>query len=222
MWLQPPEPEHDPEEVRQVADEILSRPQYDDGPDSLLDRINEFLNDLFDNLFGSGDQGGSGGDLPPIVSWLVLAVLVAMVVALIVWAVRSGGWGRRRTAAEEPVILSPEDQRSPDAWRSQAERHEAEGRWREGLLCRYRALVTELVRAEVVADVPGRTAGEYVREVSASRPDAAGPFAAATELFEAAWYGGVETGEAERDRFAALAADTLALARQREREPVTS
>jgi hypothetical protein len=217
VWLQPPEPEHDPEEVRQLADEILSRPRYDEGSDSWLERFVEAINDLLDNLFGSGDASQGGGDLPPIVSWLVLAVFLALVVGLLVWAVRSGGWGRRRTATEEPVILSPEEQRSADAWLAEAERHEAEGRWREGLLCRYRSLVTELVRAEVVSDVAGRTAGEYVREVSTGRPAVAGSFAAATELFEAAWYGGVETGEAERDRFVALAADTVA--RMREREP---
>jgi hypothetical protein len=208
MWLQPPEPEHDPEDVRRTAEEILSRPEYGDTSDSLMDRINRALEDLLDGLFGSGGQGGT--QVPSFVSWLLLGVLVALVVGLVVWAVRSGGWGRRpRSDVEEPVILSADEHRSADAWRAEAERHEAEGRWREGLLCRYRALVIELVRAGVVPEVPGRTAGEYLTDVSSGRPEASPPFADATELFEAAWYGGVETGPSERDRFASLAEATL-------------
>ena len=99
--------------------------------------------------------------------------------------------------------------RRPDEWRAEAARLEAEGRWAEGLRCRYRALVAELVARGAIAELPGRTAGEYVRDVSASLPQAAPSFAAATELFEAVWYGGAETGAAEAARFAELEARTL-------------
>jgi Domain of unknown function (DUF4129) len=214
MLFEPPEPTHDPDEVRRTADEILSRPQYQqDSGDSLIEQIDRWLEELLE-----GFGGGGGTQVPSFVSWLVLGVLLALIVALVVWAVRSGGWGRRRVAeTEAPVILGAEETRSADAWRAEAERHEAAGRWREGLLCRYRALVTELAQAEVVAEAAGRTTGELMREVSVRRPDAAAPFTTATDLFETAWYGGVETGPDERDRFVALAGDTLGQVRSRDR-----
>ena len=43
------------------------------------------------------------------------------------------------------------------------------------------------------------------------QPDAAPSFAAATELFEAAWYGGAVTGPAEAERFRELDARVLAV-----------
>jgi hypothetical protein len=45
--------------------------------------------------------------------------------------------------------------------------------------------------------VPGRTAGEYRREVGRVLPEAATDFAGATELFEVAWYGRARTGAGE-------------------------
>jgi hypothetical protein len=54
--------------------------------------------------------------------------------------------------------------------------------------------VADLALRGVVDEVPGRTAGEYRREVDQALPDAAGDFAGATELFEVAWYGRADTG----------------------------
>jgi hypothetical protein len=73
-------------------------------------------------------------------------------------------------------------------------------------------LVGELAQRDVIPDLVGRTAGEYVRDVGRTCPPAAAAFRAATELFEAAWYGGAATGPAERDRFVQLAGDVLAVA----------
>ena len=207
-----PPPEHDPDEVRELADEILSRPAYREPPESLFERIDDFVGELMERLLNAVGLGGT--TVPSWVAWLVLGVLVAIVVLLVGWVVRAGGWGRRARPADagDPVITSAEQQRSPREWLAQAERDEAEGRWREGLLCRYRALVTELVDAGVIPEAVGRTTGEYVRDV-AGLPVAV-PFAAATELFEAVWYGGADSGPEERDRIVALTAE--ARARQRD------
>ncbi len=105
--------------------------------------------------------------------------------------------------AREPEVMV-ELTRSAKEWRADAERLEAEGRWAEGLRCRHRALVADLVRRGAIPEQAGRTAGEYVRDVARSLPDATPALAAATELFEAAWYGGATTGAAEAARFAEL------------------
>ena len=71
--------------------------------------------------------------------------------------------------------------------------------------------MADLVRRGVIPEQAGRTAGEYARDVAARQPDVAPAFAAATELFEAVWYGGAVTGPAEAERFRELDARVLAV-----------
>lgn len=204
-----PVPQNDPGTVREKADEILRRPEYREPPDTLWERISDFVNEQIGRLLSA--VGFGGGGVGTVVAWLVLAALIAVVVALVVWAVRAGEWGQGRGARNEgdPVIVSTEAYRSARDWLNDAQRHEAEGRWSEGLLCRYRALVTELVDKGVIPELAGRTSGEYVSDVRQHGPAIAAPFAAATELFEAAWYGRAPTGPDERDQFIGLAVQVL-------------
>jgi hypothetical protein len=204
-----PTPQTDPDEVRRKAHEILSRPEYREPPKSLLDRINNWVEDLISRLF-NGIGVGSGG-LSTLVAYLVLLALAGLLAWLVVWAVQSGAFSGGRGSRQEgdPVIVDTDAYRSAKDWLAEAARHEAEGRWAEGLLCRYRALVVELVEREVIAELVGRTAGEYVHDVRQRDPARAPAFAAATELFERAWYGGAPSGPEERDRFAVLAAQVL-------------
>lgn len=207
-----PESQHDPDDVRDLAGEILSRPEYREQGESLLERIDRFLAELMESLLSSFGIAVSGG-VASVVAWVTLLLLIAVVVALAVWAWRGGGWARRRHEPRPTAILATESGRNAADWAVEAEQHESEGRWREGMLCRYRALVTELVERGVLTDAAGRTAGEYVREVAhrvALGDKVAGSFAAATELFEAVYYGGAEAGPSQRDRFARRASATLA------------
>jgi hypothetical protein len=206
-----PPTRHDPEHVRRAADEILSRPEYrwDEPASNPLEGIAEWIADRLAGITSSFGVGGAS--LPVWVGYAVLGLLVALV-AFIVWRSRAGL--RRRAVpghAEPRVVVAPGEERLD--WAAEAERHEAAGRWRDGLRCRYRVLVGELARRELIPDLVGRTAGELVADVRASCPPAASAFTAATTLFEAAWYGGAVTGAGERDRFARLAADVLAVAR---------
>jgi hypothetical protein len=204
-----PTPGTDPDKVRDMAKDILARPEYREPPKSLWDRINEWIGDVLSRLFEN--LGFGGGALGAFVSYLLLAVLIGLLVWLFVWIAQSGAWGAGRRADREgdPVILAADAYRSAKDWLAEAQRHEAEGRWSEGLLCRYRALVVQLVERGVIAELAGRTAGEYVADVRQRDPARAPAFTAATELFEAAWYGGATTGPAERDRFAVLAEQVL-------------
>lgn len=204
-----PVPQNDPDEVREKAKDILSGAEYREPPKTWWERLNEWVGEQIGRLVSG--LGFGGGAVGTIIAYLVLAVLIALIVALVVWAARSGSWARIRKDEVEgdPVIMSTEAHRSAREWLDEAGRHEAEGRWSEGLLCRYRSLVTELVERSVIPEQVGRTAGEYVRDVREHAPQIAPSFAAATELFEAAWYGGVDTGPDERDRFIGLATQVL-------------
>jgi hypothetical protein len=208
-----PQPENDPQRVRELADEILSRPEYRESK-TFFDRIQEAIENFLAELLQGIGLGSSGAS--SVLAWVVMLGLGAVVAGLAYWLVRSfldKGWGSGGQGAEgDPVILAVDEHRSPDEWRSEAERHEAEGRWREGILCRYRSLVTRLAELEVIAEAVGRTAGEYVGDVAERLPVADGSFRAVTDLFESSWYGGVDRGPEGRDSFVGLAATVLDMA----------
>lgn len=204
-----PVPQDDPGDVRQRAEDILSRPEYDEPGKSLWDRIGEWLSDQFTRLIESIGLGGGGAGT--VIAYLLLAALAAGIAWMVVRAIQSGVWGQAsgRGAEGDPVILETEANRTPSDWLAEAARHEAAGRWSEALLCRYRALVTELVKRSVIPELVDRTSGEYVQDVRQHASAIAAPFAAATRLFEGAWYGAEPTGPDERDQFVGLARQVL-------------
>lgn len=199
---------HHPESVRDLADRILAEPRYDRPPESIPDRILGWFGDQLSRVFGSLVGSGAG----TLVAWLVVLGAIGLVVFLVV---RYGRVGRLPRPMARRAEVMVELTRTPGEWRAEAERLEAAGRWAEGLRCRHRALIGELVRRGAVADQPGRTAGEHLRDVMASQPEVAPPLAAATDLFEAAWYGGAPTGPDESARFQALDAQVLAVGARR-------
>jgi hypothetical protein len=199
----PPSTE-DPAAVRDLADQILAEARYDRPPESIPDRVMGWIGDQLARAFGALVSGGGG----TVLAWVIIAVAVAAVVYLVV---RHGRLSMATLAGPREPEVMVELTRTASEWRADAARLEAEGRWAEGLRCRHRALVADLVRRGAIPEQAGRTAGEYVRDVSVTLPDATAPLAAATELFEAAWYGGATTGAAEAARFAELDARVLAV-----------
>jgi len=197
---------HDPDAVRDLADQILSQARYDEPAQSIPERVMSWLGDqlsrLIDALAGGGELVGN------VLAWGILLGALGAVIFLLV------RYGRVSVPAlhtdPEPEVMV-ELTRTPREWREEADALEADGRWEEGLRCRYRALVADLVRRGLIADQAGRTTGEYARDVAARQPDAALSFAAATELFEAVWYGGASSGPAESQRFRDLDARVLAV-----------
>jgi hypothetical protein len=198
-----PPNEHDPTEVRDAADDILSGADYDRADPEWLDEVWEWilerLNDLFGRIEipGLGSGGGSSG-----ISWLLMVVGAGLLIWLIVRYRRF-----RVPKGEEPestVVLDPH--RSADDWRSEAQRLEAAGQWREAIRAEYRALVGDLVDADLLPDIPGRTAGEYRLDVHRDLPELADPFDAATELFEPVWYSDLVPTRAGLDLMRDLAA----------------
>jgi len=189
-----PVPGSDPAEVRETADRILARAEFGDQR-SLLQRAWDWVFEQLDQFVGTL-LGGSGGD---VFGWAVVIVLAAVAAFFAVRFTR----GVRRDPASAPGVAGA-TRRPAEDWRADAEAQERAGDWRAALRCRYRALVADLAGAGLVEEVPGRTAGEYRRQVLTSVPDRAGDFAAATDLFEAAWYGNRPAGADEARQVAAL------------------
>jgi hypothetical protein len=202
-----PAPQADPTEVRDQADEILAKSEYQEAKPTLIDRIRTWIADRVSSLLQRGTEQAAGN---PTFGYLVLGVgLLAIVYLLYRWL--------RHVQVDHDVDvdedLPPEHSFHPGDWRAAAERFETDGAWKEALRCRYRVLVSELVEREVVGDVPGRTAGEYRREVAAGFPTAASPFDAASDLFELAWYADEPTGPDENHRMRSLTDEVVGLVR---------
>lgn len=192
-----PIPEPDADAINRAAEKVLGRPEFRRPAPTIFERIEdgirEALGRALEKLFGSG-----AGTL---VAWLVLVVAIGLVAYFVYRLGQTATPDRAGATRPEMVELS----RSPAEWRTEAEQAERKGRWKYGLLARYRALVGQLVLDGVLDEIPGRTAGEYRREVEQRRPDLHPTFAEATTLFERAWYGDESTGAVERDRFVQLA-----------------
>jgi hypothetical protein len=187
-----PAPVHDPEHVRAVTGEVLSRAEYLPAEPTLLDRfwgaISDVLGRVFETLAGSG-----AGSVVGTVA--VLAIIVALA-AVVIWLAR--GVRRDPTAA---AGLDDGLGRGASEWLRDAEEAERAGRWRDGLRCRYRAVLAELAADGVVEAVPGGTAGEYLTEVVRNAPDSAAEFEIVTRAFELAWYGAGDTTRDDVEAF---------------------
>jgi hypothetical protein len=196
-------------EIRQRAHEILQRPEFGHH-ESLLQRIANWIGDLFAKItFG---LGGGPGFLGNLVS-LALIAGIAFVLVLIVRSVL-GHPRLPKPSADDELTIELEDGRDATDWSDDAARFEAAGQWREAMRARYRELLRTLIDDGVLDDLPGRTTGEYRREFVRARSAHADAFSELTELFEAAWYGGVEPDATDHQRFRQLADVS------RRREPV--
>jgi hypothetical protein len=180
-----PVPDRDPDQVREVVREVLARPEFRPPPRSLTERVLDWVLELVGRLLAVLGGSGAGG----IVGLILLALVLVGV------GILAARFSRGLTPGPEVAAAVPAGRRRSAAeWRAEAEAHERTGAWREAVRSRYRALVAELASRGLVEEVPGRTAGEYRREVGRALPEAAADFAGATELFEVAWYGRSRTG----------------------------
>jgi len=168
-----------------VTREVLSRPEFRAPQRSLMERVIDWVLEVIGRLLAALGGSGAGG-----IVGLILLGLVLLGVGVLV-----ARFSRGLTPSPEVAAAVPAGRRRSAAeWRAEAEAHERAGAWREAVRSRYRALVADLAFRGVVEEVPGRTAGEYRRQVGRALPDAASDFAGATELFEVAWYGRSDTG----------------------------
>lgn len=189
------------DEIRRRADEILAGREFA-RHESLLERALGWFGDRLPDVGFGGGAGGGPGFLGVV---LTLAILVVALVLL--WRIlgRLGAVLDRR-ADDPPAFVTESDRRrSEKDWSDLADAAEAAGRLRQALRARYGELVAALVEMRALDRVPGRTSGEYRRRLAAAVPAGADDFGAATELFEAAWYGGKAPSPEAYHRFRALA-----------------
>jgi len=179
----------DPDTIREAAKEILARPEFGDHR-SVIERAVDWIGGLLSDIFGrlAGGVGSGAGFLGPLIQ-LSVVVGAAVVIALVVRSIiRALGSRHPKTPSEGLVVVFGETV-DPSRLAQQANEAEAQRHWKQAALARYRHLVASLILAGVLADVPGRTTGEYRAEFGASSPGTAADFDQATAMFERAYYG---------------------------------
>ncbi|MPZ26424.1 MAG: DUF4129 domain-containing protein [Micromonosporaceae bacterium] len=101
-------------------------------------------------------------------------------------------WRRRRPAGDGAPDPLPDDElpEVPAAALSlSADELAAQGRYREAVRERLRAIVRDLVEREVITHHPGWTVTELAWMAGQAHPGTAAPLAAASEVFSGIWYG---------------------------------
>jgi len=212
VGAEPAPSEHDAVDIRERTDEILGRDEFLPPPETLLQRIGRWIAEHLLNRESDREvapaRPGGGGSAPLTVLFLALAAAAVFLAArfLLRQPRRSG------TDVEDEPEAEVVQPRTVDQWLSAAERHEAAGEWKDGLRCRFRALVERLTERGVVPEIAGRTTGELRDDVRAASPRSGADFAGAADLFDRAWYGALDTGPDEARRFAEYADHVLASA----------
>lgn len=108
------------------------------------------------------------------------------------WRLRWSWRWRRRGAAEQRSDLAPDGElpEVPAAVLAlSADELAAQGRYREAVRERLRAIVRDLVDRGVVANRPGWTVIELAGAAGQARPVVGGPLAGAGDVFSGIWYG---------------------------------
>ena len=201
-------PPADDDSIRSGARDVFRRAEFHREP-GLVSRVLNWLAEHLDFQTDATPGGGAwGGPLGAIILWIVLILLVVGLAWIIASVVR-GRVRRKRTAVDEATI-EIEEHRSVSEWQAEAERHEAEGNWKDALRCRLRELVGTLVASGHVQPLPGRTTGELRSDLRTTVPSAAAEFDRATLLFDLAWYADRATGPDQNREFRALAASVIA------------
>ncbi|MDY7102075.1 MAG: DUF4129 domain-containing protein [Actinomycetota bacterium] len=206
-----PEPVVDPGEVERTADDIVSRPEFEELEPNLVERAFsralEWLADAIDWLWPDFVPApGAGGSAA--LTWLI-GIVAAVAIGYLahrLWRDRGPRRVRRRSGDGITIDIDPDD--DADHEREAADL-EARGAWREAMLSRYRALAVRLARAGAIDAGRATTTGEHRRAVAERVADAGAAMAEVTGALEAVHYGGEPAdraaAEAFRDRVDAVA-----------------
>lgn len=183
-----------------MADQVLADPVFDRAEPGLVAQARDWVFERLADALAALFSGSGGG----VLGYVLAGLLAVAVVVLVVRFTRV-----LRADQGAPATVDAIGRPATD-WLAEAARHEVVGEWPAALRCRYRALVASLAERQVLAEVPGRTAGEYRLAVARAAPAVAPAFDGATSLFERAWYGGADVGADDARHLEALTAAVMA------------
>jgi hypothetical protein len=190
----------EPDEAREAADEILSRPEYQEAEPSILQRAFDWIAHLLGDLFGFVTGGGGG----LWIGYLILAAALAAA-AYLAWRFLP-----RRHPLHRPVWAAVEQEttvrRSRADWLDEAAEAERAARWDRAVHARYHALVTGLADGGELPSELSTTSGEHRRAFARSPSGGVGErlerFDRATDRYEQIWFGGARAGRSDSEALA--------------------
>jgi hypothetical protein len=195
-----------------TAKQILDSPIYIDRQeregrnwlDDAATRIGERLLAWLRKLMP--DRGPSIGNLPSMsfsglttVAWFLLGAVVLLIVYFVLRNFKGVGRRRRRVGG---ILEDDEPERTADQWLAQADKLEAEGRYREAVRCLYIACLVRYDDGRVARFRRHETNWEHLHRITAS---ALNPrqvdFRSATQKFDKVWYGYMVKGPEDVGEF---------------------
>ncbi len=188
----------DADTARQWAADELAKDAYRPHGVSIIERINQWISDLFSHLgnLGSGLGGGRA-----VIATIIVLLLVGAVIAAIVGPMRRS----RRRAREHRVF--EDDARSSQAMREAAERAASSGDWALAVLERFRAIIRSLEERDLLEERAGMTAHEAAADIGRRFADVRRAAAAASDLFDGVRYGDDDASSGDYDAMVALDRD---------------
>lgn len=181
----------DSEQIRQTAQEVLSRPYYrlDEEPFDAVSfwmRIAEFFADVFGPIYRWMD---GLFDISPILGWSVIGLLVALLLALVVHIIftfsQAMRAGRRDYALSEAKSRASSD---PKYWEELSLAAAKEQDFIRAVRFLFRACLMRLEQAQGRALPRGGTNREYLRRYQ--NTPAHEPLGRFVAIIDTRWYGG--------------------------------
>ncbi len=188
-------------EPKETAGEILKNPLYVDRQerkdrnwlDNAGTRIGErILNWLRNLLPDRAPAVGSVGAAPGVTGLTVIAwfLLGAVIILILYFVFRNfKGVGRRRKRVGG-ILEDDEPERTADQWLVQAEKLEAEGKYREAVRCLYIACLVRYDDGRVARFRRHETNWEHLYRIESSPQNPSEiDFRTSTQRFDKVWYG---------------------------------
>jgi hypothetical protein len=168
----------DRDSAHEAAQRELDKPIYPKA--SVSQRINEWIHELLYRIIEKGSSLPGG--------WLTITVLVILLIAAVIIAVRIA---RRtiRTRAGGDYQLFDAGQLTAAQHRAIAERFAAEENWTAAIRHRLRAVARGLEENGILDPAPGRTASELATDAAGRLPALAAELSRAATAFNDVTYG---------------------------------
>jgi hypothetical protein len=188
------------EDPKKAAEEILANPLYVDRIErkdrNWLDKVSNRLGDriiawLSQIEFSSprtqfGLFDGALGGLH-VIAWVLVLVVIGLVLYFVL---RNFSGAARRKRRIGGILADDEPERTADQWLAQAEKLEAEGRFREAVRCLYIACLVRYDDGRVARFRRHETNWEHLYRIEGSPTNPKEvDFRAATQSFDKVWYG---------------------------------
>lgn len=165
---------------RAARDELSKRPYQEAKPPWTYRALN-WVFEQIDKALSKATEVVPGGALGVV----VLALVVALLIALVVWRVRPS-----RVRRGDEALFASGAALTADDHRRRAEDAAGRGAWADAVRERLRAVARELESRGVLDPRPGRTADELAREAGEAVPGIAAPLTRGVTVFDDVWYGG--------------------------------